>query len=429
MKIKAYSLFIIILVISTQLYAQQVNFDTYFEKKALRFDFILAGNASQQTAFLDGFRKEPVWGGPVKNLIECFDYGEYAVELYDKASSKLIYSTHFSTLFQEWRTTAEAKIMSKSFSNSAITPFPKKTAVIKLLARNDDTYKFETLFEAEVDPASIFIDHSELAKNDVRSIQYNGNSNQKVDLVYIAEGYTKMEQEKFYHDVKRLNDSLFNQAPFNNRRNDFNVWAVGLVSQDSKTDYSGKGIWNNTALNSGYYTFGLDRYLTTADYKSIRNAVWNVPCDAIIVLVNAETYGGGGIYNFYSMVTSDDVRSPKVLVHEFGHGFGGLADEYFESDVAYDDSFYNLKTEPWEPNITTLVNFEKKWKDMLPKNTPIPTQVDKSQPYKLGVYEGGGYLSKGIYRPVDRCMMRDYHPFCPVCQRSINRVIDFLIDK
>jgi hypothetical protein len=202
-----------------------------------------------------------------------------------------------------------------------------------------------------------------------------------------------------------------------------------LVSEESTTDYSGKGIWKNTALNSGYYTFGLDRYLTTPDYKSVRNAVWNVPCDAIIVLVNAQTYGGGGIYNFYSMVTADDVRSPKVLVHEFGHGFGGLADEYFESDVAYDDSFYNLKTEPWEPNITTLVNFDKKWKNMLPKNTKIPTPVDKNKPHELGVYEGGGYLAKGIFRPVDYCMMRNYHMFCPVCQQSISSVIDFFTDK
>jgi hypothetical protein len=417
------------LLLSVQLSAQQISFDSYFEKKTLRFDFILAGDSEHQMAFLDGFREEPVWGGPLKNLVENFDYGEYAVELYDKESNKLIYSTHFSTLFQEWRTTAEAKVMCKSFNNSAVMPFPKKNAIVKLLARDKDSFEFKPLFEGEIDPASIFIDRSMLTENDVREIQYKGSPNEKVDLVFIAEGYTKIEQEKFYHDVKRLSDSLFAHVPFDKRRDDFNVWAVALVSEDSKTDYSGKGIWNNTALNSGYYTFGLDRYLTTTDYKSVRNAVWNVPCDAIIVLVNTETYGGGGIYNHYSMVTADDRLSPKVLAHEFGHGFGGLADEYFESTVAYDDSFYNLKTEPWEPNITTLVDFDKKWKDMLPKNTPIPTAVDKSQPHKLGVYEGGGYLAKGIYRPVDHCMMRDYHPFCPVCQRSINQVIDFLTDK
>lgn len=418
-----------LLICLTKLSAQQINFDNYFERKTLRFDFILAGDAKQQMAFLDGFRQEPVWGGPLKNLVELFDYGEYAVELYDKDSQKLIYSTHFSTLFQEWRTTAEAKQVSKAFENSAVMPFPKKAAVVKLLARDGSTGKFGLLFQANVDPTSIFIDHSKLSDNEVRSIQYKGDSNKKVDLVFIAEGYTKRDQEKFYYDVKRLSDSLFNEVPFKSRRDDFNIWAVGLISEDAKTDFSGKGIWNNTALNSGYWTFGLDRYLTTANYKAIRNAVWNVPCDAVIVLVNTETYGGGGIYNFYSMVTSDDKRSPKVLVHEFGHGFGGLADEYFESTVAYDESFYNLKVEPWEPNITTLVDFDKKWKDLLPKNTPIPTIVDKNQPYKLGVFEGGGYLSKGIYRPVDQCMMRNYAPFCPACQRSINRVIDFFIDK
>lgn len=223
-------------------------------------------------------------------------------------------------------------------------------------------------------------------------------------------------------------ETLFTIPPYPDHRNDFNVWAVGLVSEESGTDSSGKGIFKNTALNSGYYTFGLDRYLTTPDIKSIRDAVWNVPCDAVFILINAKTYGGGGIYNFYAMGTADNERTQSVFVHEFGHSFAGLADEYFSSTVAYND-FYNLKYEPWEPNITTLVNFSSKWKNQLAKGTPIPTPLTDQYKDKLGVFEGGGYLPKGIYRPMDHCMMRDYAPFCPVCSAAIVRMINYLTDN
>ena len=162
--------------------------------------------------------------------------------------------------------------------------------------------------------------------------------------------------------------------------------------------------------------------------KSIRDAVWNVPCDAIFLLINTDMYGGGGMYNFYACGTADNPRTPVVFTHEFGHSFAGLADEYFSSEVAYQD-FYNLKYEPWEPNITTLVDFDSKWKDLLPANTPIPTPLDAEHKDKAGVFEGGGYLPKGIYRPMDHCMMRDYAPFCPACSRAILRMIDFLTDK
>jgi hypothetical protein len=153
----------------------------------------------------------------------------------------------------------------------------------------------------------------------------------------------------------------------------------------------------------------------------------NAPCDAIYVIVNTEKYGGGGIYNFYGLSMSDHATTPQVFVHEFGHSFAGLADEYFyETEESFID-MYNTAIEPWEPNITSLVDFEKKWKDMLDPGTPIPTPVVKNQAQVLGVYEGGGYMTKGIYRPVDNCRMRTNHAigFCPVCQRAIERMIDY----
>jgi len=406
----------------------QNNFNSHFENKSLRIDFALSGNSEFQTAAIQQLREEPVWGGPVKNLIDNFNYGGYHVNVYDKTSNELIYSRGFNTLFEEWRTTDQALTEVQSWTNSVSIPYPKNTVIFELSARDKKDMQFHSLLKMDIDPASIFIDRGKLKDNKVTQIQNKGDIAGKVDLVFLAEGYTASEQDKFVADAKRFSESLFNTPPFGDHRDDFNIWAVNLVSEDSGTDSSGKGIYKNTALNSGYYTFGIDRYLTTPDMKSIRDAVWNVPCDAIFILVNAETYGGGGMYNFYAIGTADNERTAVVFVHEFGHSFAGLADEYFSSEVAYND-FYNLKKEPWEPNITTLVDFDKKWKDLLPASTPVPTPLNEQYKEGLGVFEGGGYLSKGIYRPKDHCMMRDYAPFCPACSRAIVKMIDFLSDK
>lgn len=424
---KRLSLLLLTVLCSLSSFAQE-SFDTYFEKKSLRIDFALSGNLQHQSAAIQQLREEPVWGGPQKNLIDQFNYGGYYINVYDKATNKLIYSRGFNTLFEEWRSTEQAKTETQSWTNSASIPYPKAPVYIEITAREKSDMQFHPLLKQEVDPKSIFIDRGKLKENKIYSVQNNGSSTEKVDLVFIAEGYTAAEQEKFIADAKRFTDALFNTPPFDTRRNDFNVWAVELVSEESGTDISGKGIFKNTALNSGYYTFGVDRYLTTPDMKSIRDAVWNVPCDAVFLLINAETYGGGGMYNFYACGTADHPKTPVVFTHEFGHSFAGLADEYFSSEVAYQD-FYNLKYEPWEPNITTLVNFDSKWKDLLPAKTPIPTPLNDEYKEGIGVFEGGGYLAKGIYRPKDHCMMRDYAPFCPACSRAILRMIDFLTDK
>ena len=406
----------------------QTTFEKYFEKKTLRIDFALSGNAQSQSAAIQKLREEPVWGGPVKNLIDTFGYGGYYVNVYDKSGKELIYSRGFNTLFEEWRTTAQAKVETQAWNNCVCIPYPKDKVIVELTARDKSCMQFHPLLKTEIDPASIFIDRSPLDINPVTKLQYKGDSNNKVDLLFIAEGYTAAEQDKFVKDAKRFMEALFKTAPFDQCRDDFNVWAVGTISKDSGTSSSGIGVYKNTALKTGYYTFGVDRYLTTQDIKPIRDAIWNVPCDAVFLLINAKTYGGGGMYNFYACGTADNERTLGVFAHEFGHSFAGLADEYFTSTVAYED-FYNLKHEPWEPNITTLVDFDKKWKDLLPAGTPIPTPLNDETKDKIGVFEGGGYLAKGIFRPVDHCMMRDYAPFCPACSRAILKMVDFLSDQ
>lgn len=422
------SLFLLLYPIMPVSGKNQPDFTRYFENKSLRIDFSLIGHDGQQWAAIEQLREEPVWSGPVKNLIDPFNYGAYYIEVYDKETNTLIYSRGFNTLFEEWLTTAQAKVETQSWTNSMSVPFPKNKVQIKLQGRDRPSGLFHQMLAFEVDPQRIDIDRSPLPIYPVDEIQINGSTADKVDLVFIAEGYTKEEEAKFFADARRFTDSLFATPPFDARKNDFNVRAVAIPSADSGTDSSGKGIFKNTALNSGYYTFGIDRYLTTRDMKAVKNAVAHVAHDAIFILVNTDQYGGGGMYNNYAMGTSDHPKTPVVFVHEFGHSFGGLADEYFSSEVAYED-YYNFSIEPWEPNITTLINFEAKWKDLLPENTPIPTPLTEAYQDKVGVFEGGGYVSKGVYRPMDHCMMRDYAPFCAACSRAIQQMIDFLTDK
>ena len=299
---------------------------------------------------------------------------------------------------------------------------------IEITARDKADMQFHPLMKMEVDPTSIFIDRSPLKANPVVEIQHKGDKKEKVDLVFVAEGYTAAEQDKFVADAKRFMEALFQTKPYDTRRDDFNVWAVGTISEESGTSVSGKGVYKNTALKTGYYTFGVDRYLTTQDIKPIRDAVWNVPCDAIFLLINTDTYGGGGMYNFYACGTADNDRTPTVFTHEFGHSFAGLADEYAYEEEAI--PMYPHDVEPWEPNITTLVNFSSKWEDMVKKGTKIPTPLSKKPEVaktKVGVFEGAGYSTKGVYRGVQDCRMRinDTPEFCPVCKRAITHLIDF----
>ena len=246
-----------------------------------------------------------------------------------------------------------------------------------------------------------------------------------IHIAYVAEGYKEDEMNTFTADTRRCMEELFSYEPFKSERDMFEVVAVKSPSKESGTSEPGNGIWKNTALNSHFDTFYSDRYLTTLNIKDLHNWLAGIPYEHIIVLVNTEKYGGGGILNSYNLSTAHNKYTLPVVVHEFGHSFAGLADEY-----AYDFeqmSFYPADIEPWEPNITTLTDFKSKWADMISKNVKIPTPATKNNSNKIGAFEGAGYTLKGVYRPMQSCRMRDNsNPnFCPVCQRAIKRLIDF----
>lgn len=405
----------------------QLLFDDHFTDRAMRFDFILAGNSLSTKVFPVSMREEPFWGGSLNNLTDPFNYGNFRYEVFDAATGTLIYSKGFCTLYQEWQTTAEAKKIERSFHETATFPFPKNKVNFVLSIRGRDGL-FSKLYETAIDPSSYFIIREKTDVALATRIYGTGDPHTSLDIAFLSEGYTKGEMDKFRSDVKRLADILFEEAPFDKYRDRINIWAVEAPSLESGTDIPGEGIYVNTVLNASYYTFDVDRYLTTQDIAGVNDLAAAAPHDQIVVIINSSRYGGGGVYNYYSAVTSDHKFTPQVFTHEFGHGFAGLADEYYSSEVAYEE-FYPLDVEPWEPNITTRVNFESKWKELIARSVPVPTPNSKTYTGVTGLFEGGGYSAKGIFRPSYDCRMKsnEADTFCDVCQGAIEQMILFYL--
>ena len=335
-------------------------------------------------------------------------------------------SSSFSSLFQEWLDTDEAKGSTKGFENTFLVPFPIRPVEIEALLF-DARGEVATRFVHTVDPSDILIHlkgTGEILPH--KYIWKGGEVEQCIDIAILAEGYTEEEMERFYQDAEIAMESLFNHEPFRSMKERFNIVAVASPSIDSGVSVPRLGEWRRTAFGSHFSTFYSDRYLTTSDVRSIHDALSGIAYEHIIILANTDEYGGGGIYNAFTLTTAHHKDFRPVVVHEFGHSFGGLADEYFyENDTMTDTT--PLDVEPWEQNITTRVDFGSKWQDMLVKGTPVPTPVAESKRYPVGVYEGGGYSTKGVYRPADYCRMRvnEWPEFCPVCQRALRRLIDF----
>jgi len=411
-----------VMILSAQ---PQPVYEQYFTNERLRLDITFAGDLNTQSVFLENLHKEEFWSGSKKNLVDPFDYGDYYYKVFN-SNNELIFSKGFNTLFREWRTTAEAKTTKRSFASSYWIPFPKEAVKVVFYERLKETGKLVELESFNIDPNDKLI--SMEVENDfkINKIIYNGVPSDKVDLLFIAEGYTQEQMDKFRADAERFAGYLFDIEPYKSRKEDFNIWAVESVSKDSGTDIPHQNIWKNTVLSSNFYTFYIDRYLTVSDQRGVASVASNAHCDAMYVIVNTEKYGGGGIYNFYGLSMADNRVAAEVFVHEFGHSFAGLADEYYTSEVAYEE-FYNFNVEPWEPNITTLVDFSKKWEAMITTGAPIPTPNDESYKGVVGLFEGGGYMAKGIYRPVFNCRMKanNAESFCPVCTAAINRMIDY----
>ena len=400
-------------------------FKDYFIEKTMRVDLIFTGNDKKMDVSFEQIKQEPVWGGSQKNLIDPFNYGYYKYLVYDLKSNKLIYSKGFSSLFQEWQSTDEAKKVKRGFYETITFPYPKNKVRVELQSR-DKKNVFSKVFEIEIDPKNYFINKEKPKHYDVNNVLESGNPMNKVDLVIIPDGYTKEDMVKFRKDVQRFTQYFFNCSPYKENKNKFNIKAIEAPSADSGVDIPADSVWKNTIVNSGFYTFDSERYLTTTDIKKIRDIAANVPYDAIFILANSSKYGGGGVYNYYCESSSDNPGSEYVFCHEFGHAFAGLGDEYYDSQVSVID-YYDTTVEPWEPNLTTLVNFSSKWKNMITPGTPVPTPVEDKYIKSVGAFEGGGYMKKNVFRPAYDCQMKSstVNNFCLVCKKAIIDMIKY----
>lgn len=421
--IKKKLFFLWILILGGMISAQ--NFEKYFENEAMRVDFLFTTDGKKEILSIKKIKKEPYFGGSNKNLIFP-DYGNFRLVIKDFFDKKVIFRKGFNPLYHEWKTLNKTN-ENVSFENFLQFPFPKNEIIFQIEERQKNGV-FKIIFSKKISPKDKTIIKENPQNFQVKEIYKNAPSEKAIDLVIVAEGYTQEEMPKFQKDAKRLVDYLFSIPPFDEYDKNFNVYAVESFSQESGTDFSGEGIFKNTILDTHFYTFDSPRYLTCPSLFKLGDLVSLVPYDQIYILVNTKSYGGGGFYNVLNIVSADNELSDKVFVHEFGHGFVGLADEYYYENDIFTNS-YDLSIEPWEANITTLKNFQSKWKNMVKKNTPIPTPREEKYKNEVGAFQGGGYSSKGVYSPVQDCRMKSNQPkgFCPVCSREIERTIQFQI--
>jgi hypothetical protein len=464
-----------VLLLFSPLFLFAQSFNQFFLDKTLRVDYHHTGTKGTEIFALDKVYDEGVWPGSKTQLLDNLNYGEYMFRVYDVTTGAMIYSRGFSSIFNEWQSTDEANAgIMKTFHETVRLPFPKAKVQLTI-SRRDKQMIFHEMFSTVIDPNDPSVVNSQKRTPQFKQAKIvdNGSPEKKVDLLIIGDGYAKADMQKFRDDAKHYSDVLLGTSPFKERKKDFNVWIIEVESKESGIDKPGKNEWKENALGSMYDTFGSARYVLTEENRTLRDIAGQVPYDAIAILVNDNRYGGGGIYNLYTTCfTQTDTKGMEwqmdyVFVHELGHSFGGLGDEYYTSSVSYTD-FYQAGVEPWEPNLTAVTKKEKlKWKSLVEASTPIPTPWNKSaydsiealrgkldrlaadyyekrEPLytasqniitnaefkgKVGTFEGAGYVSKGIYRPAVDCRMFSLSlvGFDPVCSAAIERGIDSFV--
>ena len=422
---KKFLLFAALLLVAIDTYAQ--SFNDFFADQTLRIDYIFSGNASQQMVALDELSSLDGWAGRRVNLDTVPVRGNGEISIIEPESRKVIYRQTFSSLFQEWLVTEEASKVTKSFEATFLLPMPKKDIEIEITLL-DNEGRLQTTMHHVVNPNDKLIrqrDNAPTSRHEY--LLKSGPSEECIDVAIVAEGYTANEMDLFLKDARTACDEIFRYEPFSKHKNRFNVVAVMTESKDSGVSVPQDNEWRTTAINSNFMTFYSPRYLTTNSVHLTHDNLAGVAYEHLIILANTDTYGGGGIYNSYTLTTAHHPQFKPVVVHEFGHSFGALADEYFYDEPDHTAGTYKLDYEPWEQNITSLVDFNSKWADMVKNKQEIPTEPTEKREknYTVGVYEGGGYMTKGMYRPAVVCRMRDNEAtqFCPVCQRAIERII------
>lgn len=407
----------------------QAQFERYFKPQTLCIRYLHSGDFNRQSYRLKDFVLQGQWAGSTQHLIDPFYYGRQKVEVRDVATDSLLYSCSFNSLFDEYRTTKEGRAgKRKSFREYVRIPMPIVPVKICFYSRNAQ-FVYERQWELQFEPGRTKMKKI-LDKQPYRSLHVVEEPSKAYDILLVPEGYAFSDTAKWRRDAVRCAEAILNCSPFKENAYRINIRALCEYYVESGVSRDGAGKRRKkTLLGASFYTLGTERYLMVEDMWRLASVCGLMPYDHVLVICNTRKYGGGGIYNFHSTVT-DNRYFNYVCVHELGHGIAGLADEYYTSDVAVQD-YYPQGTEPPAPNITSLVNFDAKWRDMLDPEVPVPTPAEKQYEDDLGVFEGAGYCAKGLYRPRKSCTMKDirYDYFCPVCQRAIQRMFDFCCDK
>ena len=450
---------------------QPPSYDQLFTGDTMRVDYFHTGGPkSGETLALDRVVNDGPWAGSRTQLVDGLNLGQYFFEVRD--GDRVIYSRGYGSIYGEWETTGEAKQVHRTFHESLRFPWPKRTVSVSVHKRQQDN-RFGLIWKVDIDPASRFVNRAPMKPRQGRVVPIldNGAPAAKVDLLIISEGYTAADMPKFQKDAKRLLDALFAEEPFRSRRADFNVRTLEVSSAERGVNRPNAGIFRRTPIGAQYNIFDSERYVLTLDNRALRDAASAAPYEFVEILVNERTYGGGGVFNDHATASVDSAFSDYVFVHEFGHHFAALGDEYYTSDVAYETGLSD-RPEPWEPNITALKDpATLKWRDLVQPGTPLPTPWEKAAFEKhsraiqerrreirkrnapeeemdalfreqrefdekllgsmthsraVGAFEGASYEARGLYRPEADCIMftRDRVGFCAVCRRAIGRIID-----
>lgn len=403
------------------------TFTDHFEDAAIRVEFFQSGNASKMDLVLKRMVLERTWPENPNRLVMPFEYGKYRIRILSVDGKQTLFSKGFDPLFAEYVTTQKAIDGAiGEFEMATRFPKPKHSVQIVIEQRQKDN-SWTRVWQQEFLPDRASISTDAVSSVEVLPILNQGRPAQQVDLVFVAEGYRASEKEKFVKDIERMVSKLFSANPYSKKRERFNVHGVFVASNESGTDVPHRGLFRDTALNASFNTLDIQRYLLVQAQHRLHEIASAAPYDNIVVLVNASEYGGGGMGLDYCVTTSDHALSPFVFIHELGHGFAYLADEYI-GNVTYND-MYPIDVEPVEPNLTRELDRSKiKWGRFLTPDIPLPTESKELSDRVVGAFEGGGYLSKGIFRAEAKCWMgtgESKHGFCVACEDGIRKMIDF----
>jgi hypothetical protein len=404
-----------------------VTFAGFFEPRTLRIDLTHEGNRTQETYRVDALVREGAWAGSTTKLVDPLDYGVHRFEIRDAATTSLLYTRTYASIFQEWQTTDEAKVKRKGFSESLRLPLPRAAFELTIFSRVPSTNGWREVFRKALDPRGGAVTDWKADPALVPVVLHeSGPASRRLDILILGDGYTAAEKEKFLRDARRFTQTLLEDPSFGAMKGRYNVRALFAPSLDSGVSEPRKGLNRRTALGLSFNTFDSERYLMTEANLDLRRLAAHAPYEALYLMANTSRYGGGGIYNLYATFPSDNEYDAYVFIHEFGHSFGGLGDEYYDSDTAYSD-MYPRGVEPWEPNLTAFLKGVFKWKALVTPGTPIPTPhtVDREKGV-VGLFEGAGYAAKELFRPQWNCKMKGkgHVPFCKVCGNGVARMIE-----